>query len=633
MSIILEKSTKLSHERLNGNEYISPSLLISQIELFDKKPGSIANIKSTLSQLITLGLLDDDQLFLNLGDNFDLTKIKVKEYITRTGKNKDWPTYLNDIKKAFLIVKTESFADVHKLSFANSLIYFTEKYYGKKKETYELIKLLSEDTEIPIGPLATWFYGKCMPEKSISFERIKVIDSFLNAGNIIYKSCGLAPPTINKSVYRKKALPISESLQKEADQYIAWRKDRLLPEHKSKLVNAIKDRTIRIEDSTINDERWNTNPAGVCSSETAFNTRIRGYFNILSEKLNKDLSEFKFVDLFNHDYINIYINSCRTKQIFTTCSSLLGWIISETKAHSYSSIYLADDESIDHNDWKKYLTAINKFVSLNRGILLEGYKALEGARNVNFILSSDEPFYMTNKIIEGLYFNANSTFSLSKHINDYKFALAFEVLLVCPLRIANIAHLKELGSYSERKALFKFKEDKSIGIYFNETKSSYYLYVHLDNLKNNKSENISDIHIDIGHLSDKYEHLINKRNEFFEKKPEFKSNFIFGFRTKSGSNVETVNSRALASSFKRITKKIIQAYFPDEDSDGINPHAMRHLAASLFLRDNPENFLALATLLMDDIDTVMKKYAHRDDSLYSKKLSAWGATRFGDSHA
>lgn len=276
----------------------------------------------------------------------------------------------------------------------------------------------------------------------------------------------------------------------------------------------------------------------------------------------------------------------------------------------------------------RYLEFINKTVKLKRKELLKDYEKLQGARNVQFILNDEDPFGVTNKILEGLYRNAKATLSDSVHLSSCRWAVALDIELVCPLRIANLAKLSLLDSNTERKSLGKFEKEKSIGIYFNQTKSCYFLFVHKAHLKNRKSDTVNNIHVNLEHLTSKIEHLIEKRDEFFDKNPHFKSDYIIGFRTQSGHG-DSINSRAAASAFKRITAKVIQAYFPEAKSEGINPHGMRHLVASLYLRDHPEHFLALATLLMDSISTVMETYAHRDDNLNAKKISSWGAGRFG----
>jgi integrase len=51
-------------------------------------------------------------------------------------------------------------------------------------------------------------------------------------------------------------------------------------------------------------------------------------------------------------------------------------------------------------------------------------------------------------------------------------------------------------------------------------------------------------------------------------------------------------------------------------SPGFGAHAIRHLVATDWLRNNPGDFLTVAKVLNDRIETVIENYAHlsRDDS-------------------
>lgn len=67
---------------------------------------------------------------------------------------------------------------------------------------------------------------------------------------------------------------------------------------------------------------------------------------------------------------------------------------------------------------------------------------------------------------------------------------------------------------------------------------------------------------------------------------------------------------ALSDTVLMLTRK----YIPS--SPGFGPHAIRHLVATDWLRNNPGDFLTVAELLNDSIATVLANYAHlqRDDS-------------------
>lgn len=77
----------------------------------------------------------------------------------------------------------------------------------------------------------------------------------------------------------------------------------------------------------------------------------------------------------------------------------------------------------------------------------------------------------------------------------------------------------------------------------------------------------------------------------------------------------------------RVIEKITQRYIPEVQSFG--PHAIRHLVASAYLKANPKDYLTVAELLHDRLDTVMRAYAHlaKDDSMgrYAEYLAGVSA--------
>ena len=66
----------------------------------------------------------------------------------------------------------------------------------------------------------------------------------------------------------------------------------------------------------------------------------------------------------------------------------------------------------------------------------------------------------------------------------------------------------------------------------------------------------------------------------------------------------------MSSHIQKLTKRHVVG------SPGFGPHALRHLVATDWLRKNPDDFLTVAELLGDRLQTVLDNYAHlkRDGS-------------------
>jgi integrase len=75
--------------------------------------------------------------------------------------------------------------------------------------------------------------------------------------------------------------------------------------------------------------------------------------------------------------------------------------------------------------------------------------------------------------------------------------------------------------------------------------------------------------------------------------------------------------------FKNNTYTATCYLFPEINSEGINPHAMRHLSATLYLRDNPKDYIAVSTMLMDTLETVIRVYAKIDNRKNSESIHTW----------
>ena len=65
----------------------------------------------------------------------------------------------------------------------------------------------------------------------------------------------------------------------------------------------------------------------------------------------------------------------------------------------------------------------------------------------------------------------------------------------------------------------------------------------------------------------------------------------------------------------RVIEKITKRYIPEIISFG--PHGIRHLVASAYLKAHPKDYLTVAELLHDKLETVIRAYAHlsKDDSM------------------
>lgn len=77
----------------------------------------------------------------------------------------------------------------------------------------------------------------------------------------------------------------------------------------------------------------------------------------------------------------------------------------------------------------------------------------------------------------------------------------------------------------------------------------------------------------------------------------------------------------LGMKFKDQTCDAFYNISPEDDQNGINIHAMRHLAAETYLENNPGDYLGAAALLNDEVETVIKVYGNRDRAKAMRELA------------
>jgi len=151
-----------------------------------------------------------------------------------------------------------------------------------------------------------------------------------------------------------------------------------------------------------------------------------------------------------------------------------------------------------------------------------------------------------------------------------------------------------------------------------EDKQSYFILVPKKFLKNRKSKAINPIKQPVPFfLNGRIRTYLDYRSKYL-KKTDNPSNLLF---------YSTTN--ALSTIYELYTRAIIAQIWPERKGlYGINIHAMRHLAATLYLADNKKDYVGLATLLNDDLKTVIDVYAKRNDTENALEIRNWATDKF-----
>jgi len=596
--------------------------------LENKQQSSKENIVSGLKQMIKFNLIETD----NLSDlfiptvNFSILVNKVKIFIKENNKNRSWPSYLNDIRTAVIQLGT---IDISAMSFADSLFVLGQKKYGRITKT-ECARLLSlENTGISITTLNSWIFGRSKPTMTSTIKKIKeILDPLLSANGALgdmfyYPLQKNSPINTNKEAF----ITESPSFLKETEEYSSFKIDGEIPNRQKPFLSELTDhREIRAHFSVPkNYNTWSRSGDGEFKSEQQKKELFKFFSNSLKDFHDNGIKQISLGDLLN---VNALTEMTRLaisgKFSMNTAREVIYLAKSEAYTNSYISQYFAfKSEAIKNfSDWKVHIELLMpEILELNRR-LDTAIPAKDGAKNIAFILNN--PINIQKAIhadiIEEMK-KCASSYPLGSRpsFNSHASTSYYHISIYgCPLRRGNFCSLKWIGEVNLGTEHLITQKTNQASIYKYDDK--YKIFVPRKMLKNRKSKSISDIHRDINYAATSIDSYLSARSEYLRKNNKHSDHFYFGSNSFTSSK-----PRQLGNIIRTHTLKAIQHLYPNLNlKKGINPHSLRHACATLFLADHHHNYKALATLLMDSLETVLSTYAKNNHIDNSNEITIWG---------
>lgn len=597
-----------------------------------KAEKSIQNILSGFNQMLKVGLLDESRLAEQMESEFELTKEAVKKHEAVHGK-KSWPSFLNDVRAAANEIINFDTSD---MTFAHTLTVLSAKEFGVHLSKTQLSKSLNHiEPGVAACTYYLWMTGKKIPRIKRSIDAVFSLDSKLCANGSLsnkVKRNLVVRPEKDDDKDKEISFILPLSLEKEMNKYIDFRVNKIIPKEMSYLkyhakpVSLPEKRVLRQLKKT-STKKWNEGTAASLPGSFRF------FAKYVKEIHPEHFESISFSTFFNPEILEKLEDYIIDNGTIALGLKLLSWIRSECKRNTYVSNYLYSEDELcnDYYKWVEELSLLCADLKDVQESLDEHYEVISGARNVAWILDSKNPVEYLKTICKGLWDEAE--FSATP-IGPTAAAMIFDLLLPCPIRAKNTSDLRWLGKLSSPE-IRHLHRTETCALYFDKDKQRYTVFVHKKKLKNHKSKSIESIIQPIDHLSEKIEQYLSVRDKHLKKRgwvtdilfPLMKiaANIKKERLDKSGNIIDfRIYPDGIWSLLSEHTKGVINTFFPEENiENGINPHGMRHLAASLFLRDFPENYTALATLLMDNLETVTRIYAKRDDVGNHQKIANW----------
>lgn len=597
-----------------------------------KSEGAIKNIISGFNQMIKRGLLSEDCLLTQMESEFTLIQNKVLQYSKLHSEAKSWPSFLNTIRAAGNSLVQ---FDTQNMTFRDTFRVLAKRELGVHLSDWQLVSELAKlEPSFNETSLWGWLNGRRHPYAT-SADTVNKLDKILNANGALNNKTKQAYIKPKKDLGAKKekidTVPLSDELQAEVDMYCAWQTLGIKPPKMSYLADSLaktkgQKRKIR-QLKNVKSSKWQTSSLGEVTSAFKVNNQIQLFAKYIKSSHPERLADLSLSTPFNHELLEGFCEYGRSRMIISSTLEFLSWLSSECGENSYASVYLrseaVDCEDID--DWLSELSLLKKDIKIASDSLIEDKVTLDGARNVEWILNKENSFDYINTISDALWTDAKYSIGYTNYSNTST-ALIFDVLLSCPVRFGNVASLLWKGRLSE-KEVYELHKTEICAVYWDISKEHYVLFVHKQQLKNRRAKKINSIIQPLPHLTDKIDKYIEVRNHHLASKG-WSADFFFVKVNLYGKPADSIppslQRTYMGTSFSSHTKAVIDHHFPEENVDcGINPHGMRHLTASLYLRDNPDDYTGLATLLMDNLNTVINTYAKRADKDNHNKISQW----------
>jgi len=601
--------------------------VLNAINCFDKSHKSIKNIISGYNQMVKLGLINPNLLINTFvpKSSFDQLVIEVKLYVKNNNRNKSWPSFLNDIRSAVINIIS---IDVSNMSFSEALTSLGQKKYGRITKIQLARNISRENKEMYFETIYQWILGNTSPTLTSTIKKVKeIIDPLLNANGQLASKLQYPEKKKDKSEFSTvNHIKQSNSYVNEVNEFLSYKLDNKTPKRDKPLESQVSDPILKNTYfcSPNNGRSWTRTSEGIFKGEEIRKYHFSFFFNSLKNFYKDGTDNISIGDLLNvkalEEMTDLSINEGISKN---TAIEILRIAKSECKINSYLSQYYPDTVNYKTiEDWKNYI----EYLKIRIRSLIKSIETVNpdqnGAKNIEFILRRDhkEQFMMHKNILRSIIDRA-STYSLTSRPSLYSYASAayYQISIFgCPLRCDNFCSLKWIGEIDEHVE-YQIKTDKK-NAYIYKTNNNYYIFVPKGMLKNRANKEITDISRSVEYAKETIDKYLEARSIYLQHNQETSEYFFI-----DSVRCRRIKRRPLTNIFTSHTLRAIQNLHPEMNhKNGINPHAMRHLSATLYLATHSQDYTGLSTLLMDSLATVLKVYAKNDHTGNSKAISEWG---------
>lgn len=525
-------------------------------------------------------------------------------------------------------------------SLAFSILKYGRLKYGPDMKITTIANLITSEMKVKIGEktIGKWMRGAMSITSNIeNVKRLNEIEMILNLQHdSLVNAAGISSAYVKVIDRTKKArskisgLPweeIPEAFKKEFSLFVHFKTQGEICLLKKKLDRKEASRLLKGENT------WSKRDDGCNGSESTFRSQVCAFIGFLINQNDVDIRSFTSLsDLLNWDYLEEYFNfRIQQGDGYNTTARFFSTLTSNCYENGYFQVLatpLDDDNWKDKNThtWQEYVRDLNDYILIPKSKELDKLHSStslpeQGAlSNVRHLLPGngrtfEDTVRISNGTIQFMEQRLKSLTAPLYRMTKSRSITFLRIALYRPLRASNFCKLKLINNYEDLKS-------NESTIAFNESQNCWQINIPKEAFKNRGGKSCKALNYLLSRkLNNHINEYVSIRNKYLE---HINNDSDYFFIDLSGKKV-AVN--AIGNMLKEHTLEAIISYYESEGIkyskfiSGINAHATRHIAASIYLDQNPGDVIGAALLLNDDIQTVIETYIQTDTQRYQEKAN------------
>jgi hypothetical protein len=591
---------------------------------------------STLNSLIKTAYLTNENILVQFNKPKDLRKLFLEQYSSGSKYSKG--SRFNFIVQRF---NTLIEPEISKLtSLAQAILMHGRKKYGHDKTITTISRLITNEMKVDIGEktVGKWMRGSMsITSNQQNVNRLNDIETIIKLKeNTLVEIASINASYVKVAKRDKKARSpikevvwgeIPESFRIEFEEFVRFKTTGEVCALKKKLGKKASKKLLPDENT------WSKRDDGLNGSAKTFKSQVCAFIGFLIHDNDVSLTEINSLSILtNWDFLDDYydyrlsvsIGNYTTARFFSTLTSNChanGFF--QTIVNPLNDSYLKEYEV---ETWQQYIEDLNNTLLIPNTKVLDKLhekgmnKNNDSISNIRHMLPGDGRTYedtieTCNAVLKNMEQRLDSLTAPLYRMTKSRSIMFLRLALYRPLRITNFCSLK-----LKLKHEFEELNTSESYIVFNSNQDCWQINVPKEAFKNRNGKSCKALSYMLSpKLNPHIKKYLRIRSDYLEHKKNNSEYFFID------SSCKRVAENSLGNMLKEHTLEAIISYYESENIkysrfiSGINAHATRHIAASIYLDKRVGDVIGAALLLNDNIQTVIDTYIQTDTEKYQNQ--------------